>query len=415
MKVKVDSVSAVQKKLSISIPEDTFQNELNEAFLDVGKRARIPGFRPGKIPRSILEKKFGSSIEAEVYQELVRRSIAEAIDANGLEAIRVSNISEPKRKKGQGFSYVASLEVKPAFEPKDYLNIKVKTSKPQIKPEHIEEVLKRLQESHAVLKHKEDAKTPKDGDLASIVIEDVKAKEPQDQKEQICQIGNKSLEPHVEKAIKGLSIGEATTVKLKPQDQKQELEARITLKSIKEKVLPEINDEFAKSMGPFENLKALRDQVEKDVKQEAENKAKAENVQKLLQEILKKNPIDLPETMVQQEIENLLHGMKQHMAQAGVKKLPEDYSEEKLRKDLQKDAERRVHEQLVIEAIAKKEKIEVQESEINKHIQSTAKASKVPPAEVRSYYEKTGKLGAIRFQMLAQKTLDFLASKDNIK
>jgi trigger factor len=118
MKIQVDSISDVKKKISVQIPEERIQQEVNTALDDAQKKVALPGFRPGKAPRAMLEKKYGKALEAEVCQDLVRSSMNQAIQENQLDAITVSDVSEPKREIGKGFSYTASIEVRPSIEPK---------------------------------------------------------------------------------------------------------------------------------------------------------------------------------------------------------------------------------------------------------------------------------------------------------
>ncbi|MFH1262728.1 MAG: trigger factor [Pseudomonadota bacterium] len=420
MQVKVDSVSAVEKKLSVSIPEERVQTEIEEAFKQLSKKIAIPGFRAGKVPRTILEQRFGASVEADVYQDLVQKTVSEALTEHKLDAIRVYDIAEPKRKKGEGFSYVASIEVKPEIEPKDYLGIKVEASKTVVKEEQIQEVLKRLQDSQAVLKHREGVMKPTKGDFVGVTLQEcdetgtVKATK-EELREQTYEVGAELLQPEIEKGVTKITLGESTVVPVKLQNPDREIHAKLTLKTIKEKILPTLDDEFAKSVGPFADLNALREQVTKDLQTEVEQKAKSETVRKILDEIVKKNPLMLPETLVHEELHHMMEGLAHRMAQAGIQKLPDDYHPEKLEAEFRPEAAKHVHEQLLIEAVAKKEGLTIEEKEVSERIVSIAKAAKVPPGELRAHYEKSGKFESLRFQLLSQKTLDFLLSKANVK
>ncbi len=421
MKVKVDSLSNIKKKLSVTVPEGDVIEGLDEAYRKVGQQAQIPGFRPGKIPRSLLEKRFGSAVEAEVYQDLVKKTVAQALDENKLNAIHVSEITDPQRKEGEGFSYVASIEVKPEIDPQDYHGVKIKGTQTEVTEEQVEAVYKQLGDAHAVLKHREGIKKPKSGDFVSVLLEETDEegnlktnKDTPEPKEQTFELGAQVLQPELEKHILSLKLEETKPITLKSKEEK-EIHLRTTLKAIKEKILPERNDEFAKSVGPFENLAALHAKIEEDLKQEMETKSKTDNSRALLDAILKKNPVELPDSLVDSELHDLMHGVWDRLRQAGIKDVPAEYSEDKLRKEMRPDAVRRVHEQLLLEGIANKEKIEVASSQVDERIGQMAASTKVPAAELRSYYEKSGRLSLLHFQLLAQKTLDFLLAKAIIK
>ena len=430
MKIQIDSVSDVKKKISVTIPEERIQQEVSQALDKAQKSAALPGFRPGKAPRAMLEQKYGKAIEAEVCQDLVRSSMTQAIEENKLDAITISEMSEPKRIIGNGFSYTASIEVRPSIEPKKYTGLSIKSADEKVKDEDIQNVMNRLLDSNAVLKPVEDAKKAKTGDYVSMIVERLDDKgqsmEKETPQEQLHLIGHEQSIKEVDDAILKTAIGDSVEVNIPaPKHNHAEgescghdhndIKVRLTLKSVKTKVLPELNDDFAKTVGPFEKLEDLKKQVREDLEKEMGEKNKVENVKTLLAEILKNNPATLPESMIENEMMQLRQEMFQQLISSGVNQLPADFSEEKMTKELQPEAQRRVHEQLVLSAIAKKENIDVSEDEINTRIAQYAQMMRKPVGEVRAQYVKNGRISGLRFQILAQKTLDFLLSQANIK
>lgn len=429
MKIQIDSISDVKKKITVIVPEERIQQEVSDALDKAQKQAALPGFRPGKAPRSMLEKKFGKSIEAEVCQDLLRTSISQAIEENQLDAITISEMSEPKREIGKGLSFNASIEVRPSIEPKKYTGVKVKGHDEKVKDEDITKVLERLLDSNAVLKPVEDAKKAKKGDYVSMTVERLNEKgesmEKDEQQEQLHLIGHEQSIKEVDDAILKASIGDTIEVTVPaPKHNHAEGEScghdhsdmklRLGLKSLKQKVLPELNDDFAKTVGPFENLEALKKQISEDLTKELGERNKVENVKALLAQILKDNPASLPDTLIENEMVQLRQEMFQHMISSGVNQLPADFSEEKMTKELRPEAERRVHEQLVLSAIAKKENISVTSEELQNRIAQYAQVMRKPAHEVRDQYAKNGRLEGLRFQILAQKTLDFLLAQATI-
>ncbi|MCB0308101.1 MAG: trigger factor [Bdellovibrionales bacterium] len=415
IKVKIDSVSSVEKKLSISVPEDYVQAELEKAYRDANQKAKIPGFRKGKVPRSVLEKRFGPSIEAEVLQDVIRGTVTKAMEDHKLDAIYVSEIMEPKRVKGEGFSYIASIEVKPEIEPKAYTGVKIEGEKLVIDENKVNEALKHLLESQAVLKPIENATKVSKGNFVTLSVSDLTTNPPKESKDQIYEVGSENARKEIDQALASMKIGESQAVTFEDEKSKKKYDIQISLKAIKEKVLPELTDEFAKSVGPFETLKDLKDHLEKELKVEADAKMRSGNIRKILDSILEKNPVELPKTLVHHEVERLCKGVEQRMKEAGIEKLPEDYSHEKMHTQLQPDAEKNVHEQIVLEAIARKEDITVENEEIMNRLKQQAEASRIPISELKAYYDKSGGIEDLGFQLLVQKTLDFLLTKANIK
>jgi trigger factor len=430
MKIQIDSVSDVKKKISVIVPEERIQQEVSDALDKAQKQAVLPGFRPGKAPRSMLEQKFGKSIEAEVCQDLLRTSITQAIEENQLDAITISEMSEPKREIGKGLSFNASIEVRPTIQPKNYTGVKVKGAAEKVKDEDISKVLERLLDQNATLKPMEDAKKAKKNDYVSMTVERLDEKgnsmEKGDLQEQLHLIGHEQSIKEVDDAILKASIGDTIEVTVPaPKHNHAEGEScghdhsdmklRLGLKSLKAKVLPELNDDFAKTVGPFETLDALKKQISEDLEKELGDRNKVENVKALLAQILKDNPASLPDTLIENELLQLRQEMFQHMMSSGMNQLPADFSEEKMTKELRPEAERRVHEQLVLGAIAKKENIDVTSEEMQTRIAQYAQAMRKPVGEVRDQYVKNGRMEGLRFQILAQKTLDFLLSQANIQ
>ncbi len=428
MKIQVDSISDVKKKISVQIPEERIQQEVNTALDDAQKKVALPGFRPGKAPRAMLEKKYGKALEAEVCQDLVRSSMNQAIQENQLDAITVSDVSEPKREIGKGFSYTASIEVRPSIEPKKYTGISIKGADAKIKKEDIDSVMERLLDQHAVLKPNETAKTPSKGDYVSLMIERLNDKGESIEKspqEQLHLVGHAQAQKNVDDAVLKMSIGDTQEITVPQQHDHEhgencnhdhaDLKVRLTLKSIKTKVLPEVNDEFAKTVGPFETMEALKKQINEDLEKEIFERNKVENVKSLLTDLLKNNPVSLPETLVANELLQLKQEMFNHMVQSGMNSLPKDFSVEKMDTEMKPEAERRVHEQLVLNAIAKKENIDVSPKELQERLEYYAQMMHKPVAEVRSQFMENGRIDSLRFQILAQKTLDFLLSQANIK
>ncbi len=420
MKVQVDHVSDVKKKIVVTIDEDQVQSQMDEAYVDLQKNAQIPGFRKGKTPKSLLEKKYGPSVEAEVFQNLMRATMSEALEENDLDAISISDVSPPERKKGEGLTYSASLEVRPNFEPKDYKGISVKQNKEDVKDEAIQEVLDRILDNHAVMKPL-DAKSPKKGQYASILVEHLddqgNVTETPKAEEQLHMVGHESARKDVDQAIQKMSVGDTQDLTLENvpgQKDDQKTFVRLTLKSVKEKQLPELNDDFAKTVGPFENLDALKKQIKEDLSSELEDRKKVDHATQILDHLRKKNKVALPDTMLEQEMQNMRQEFFNRVVQSG-QSLPEDFSADKMNEEMKPEAERRVHEQLLLTAIAKKENIEVTPQEIHAKLHELSHMYNKPEGELRAELEKSGRMDFLHYQLLSQKTLDFLVGEANMK
>ncbi|MCB1197903.1 MAG: trigger factor [Deltaproteobacteria bacterium] len=420
MNIQVDSINEVKKKLTITVEDGHVQEHIDEAYKSLQKNANIPGFRKGKTPRSLLEKKFGPRVEADVFQDLMRESMTKALAEKNLDAIHIFDVSKPAHTKGKGLTYEASVEIRPHIELKKYKGLTVKKNAQDVKEESIQDVLTRIQDSHAVMKPVE-AKTPKKGQYASVIFEQldqdghpVEAKTPG---EQLHMLGHPSAIKEIDDAIAKLNIDASTVVQTKEttgKDKRPALHVRITLKSIKEKEVPTIDDKFAKTVGPFKSLDELKDKIKEDLAAELEEQKKVDYATQILDQLRKDHPAPYPDTLKQQEMQNLRQEFFNRVVQSG-QSLPEDFSVEKMEADMKPEAERRVHEQIILSAVAKAEDINVDAKELEHKIHELAHIYNKPVQELFAELEKNNRLDALRSQILSQKTLDFLLNEATIK
>ncbi len=415
MKVDIETISDIQKKISIQVPTQTVQTRFASAHHLTKKTAQVPGFRQGKVPDALIEKRFGPALRAQALQELVQESLEQAIKENELNAITIENISKPELKE-DGLIFDATLEVKPQLSVKNYTDVKIKDPSIKVTDKEIEATLKRLQESQSVLKPKENAIVAHQGDFVSLEIEDLIVLDPNKKTQpqlQMYEVG--SGQKNLDEALIKMNVGQSETVTLTGFKDGQDLKVRVTLKDIKEKILPKLDDEFAKSVGPFENLDALKKRILEDLNEEASAKTREDKIKAIMDIILEANPISLPNAMVNHEKNYLNEQFLQRMRWSGVNNALEQYPKDKLEQDLLIAAKRNVHEQLLIESIAKQEKIEVSENEINEEISKIAKANRSSAQELKKQYQQSGRIHDVVFHLLSQKTLDFVLSKATIQ
>lgn len=417
MQIHIDSITEVKKKLTITVDEDHLQEHIEEAYEHLRKNAQIPGFRKGKTPRSVLEKRFGASVQAEVYQEIMRETMTKALEEKELDAITIFDVSKPEHEKGKGLVYSASVEIRPNIEIKNYKSIPVKQNKDDVTDANIEDVLKRIQESQAVMKPLE-AQTPAKGQYASILIEQLdengQSIEKEAPQEQFHMVGHDSARKDVDQAIAKMKVGDTQDLTLEEEGKDAKLYVRITLTGVKEKELPTLNDDFAKTVGPFENLEALKKRIEEDLRADLEERKKTGYALEILETLRKQNPTAFPETLLEQEMLSLKQEFFNRIVQSG-QSLGDDFSVEKMQEEIKPEAERRVHDQILLGTIAKLEDIKVENKELEDKIHELAHMYKKPAQEMYRDLEKNNRLDTLRFQILSQKTLDFLIGQANIK
>lgn len=427
MNIQVDSITEVKKKLTITVEEGHVQEQMDDAYKTLQKNAAVPGFRKGKTPRNLLEKQYGDRIQAEVFQEIMRDTMTKALDEEKLDAITVFDVSQPEHEKGKGLVYSASVEIRPNIELKEYKGISVKKNNEDVKEESIQDVLTRIQDSHAVMKPLE-VETAQKGQYASVVFEHLDEQgnptNNETPQEQLHMVGHDTAQKDIDKAITKLKVGETTDVTIKAETPKnhkhdencnhKDSKVRITLKSVKEKEVPTIDDKFAKTVGPFKSLDELKTRIKEDLTVELEENKKVGYATEILEKLRKDHPAPYPETMLDQEMQNLRQDFFNRVVQSG-QSLGEDFTVEKMEAELKPEAEKRVHDQIILGAIARAEELTVDAKELEQKIHELAHMYNKPAQELFAELEKNNRLDSLRAQILSQKTLDFLLSEANIK
>ncbi len=375
MKVQVEEVSPIERKLSIEVENARVSTELDKAYASLGRQVKIPGFRPGKVPRRILEQRFKSQVEDDVVQNLVQRAYFEAIREHKVEAVSQPQITNPSGIKPQApFSFEARVEVKPKVDPKDYEGIELKRVDTAVGDDKINEQLERMRQTMGRLEPVEGRDVAQKGDWAQIDFEaSVDGKSfPGSKAENITvEITEGELIAGNVAGLEGAKVGEQKPVEYTfPQDYSVE-EVRgktatfnITLKELKRQVTPELNDEFAKEVQGGETLEELRTKVRSQLERSLKNQAAQQERDQIVQKLIEKNPFDVPRAMIDRAADAMLRGALRTMSQQGVDPRHLQLDFDKLREEMRPRAETEVRGTLLLEAIGQKQGIEVSDEDI---------------------------------------------------
>ena len=272
MKASVEEISAIKRKISVEIPEDQVVKEVDSLYKDLGQKAKIKGFRPGKVPRNILERYFKDYVKAEVIQKLIEESYPKALSETELQPVSPPAIDPGEFEGGKPFQYSAVIEIKPDFKPEGYTGLNIEGKKEEVKDEEVEQRLKALQNLHANLNTISEARPIQTGDY---VIVDYEAKvegKPLEGGKAIdftVEVGSGQFIPTFEEKLIGLRLEEEKEIEVSfPADygyQKwagKTISFHVKIKEIKAKILPPLDDEFAKDLG-YSSLEELRSQIER--------------------------------------------------------------------------------------------------------------------------------------------------------
>jgi len=421
MQVNVQRLSPVLVEFDVEIAVDRVKSEVEKAYISVAKTARVSGFRPGRAPRKVLAHLYGPRIAADVAQRLVDETYPQAISEQKLQPVTDPAIEPRRLEEGKAFGYKARVEVLPLIENVKYDGLEATRAKVEVSPEQISERLDQLRRSHSTLQPPKEARASQKGDVATIdftlsvdgaVIDDAGATDFQ------AELGGGQLIPEIEAALLGKSIGEQAEAKvdMPAQHPHPKLAGKsavfaLTLKDLKERVLPEADDEFAKDVGDFETLEALKNDIsgtlEKQSKEESDNKL----AEQLVIELVKANPVPLPPSLVERQMRVTEQEILQRARSQGQKATGVG---EELRSQIQQDSEVKVRAGLLMAEIAKAEGIQIGDAELEEGLKELAEQTGKNVAKLRVEYRDQKKREMLIGMILENKVLDIIEAKAKI-
>ena len=425
MKTSIEDLSSVKKKLLIEIESREVDNELNRAFEQLRKRAEIPGFRRGKVPRKILERHFGDQVVDDVARDLINKTLPKALEKEGTFPIGAPLLEKESLKQGQNFRYSAVMEVRPQFKLGKYLELEVEKEKCSVLEEDVQNQLEQIRKSNGVLKTIEQERPVQKGDYVVLDYEAFEGERPLDgikSSNFLLNVGSNDFHPKFEEALIGLRKDGETEFNVDFEEDYyhsklagRNVKFKVRLTGIKEMVLPELNDEFAQNIGSeFKDLEDLRNKVREAVTTQEEKRIDKELKQRLLQKISDGVDFELPQGLVESEIIYSIENVKQNMIRSGSSLEKAGLSEEKLKEDFRPVSEKRVKEMLILGEIAHENNMTVEEADLEKCFQDLAATTGQDPETLREYYKARNLLDSLREKLLEEKTLKYLVEDAKI-
>jgi trigger factor len=419
MKVDIEELGACKRRLQVEEAPEVVTKAWEQAFDRVQREARLPGFRKGKVPRSMIKLHFADDVRQEVARRLIPDVYRQALAETRIEPVEEPDLQEVTLEENAALKFAAVVEVKPAITLGAYADLTVEHTPKTFGDSEVEEALGALQEQHAEYRSVERAADP--GDLAIIDYTlTPEGMEPRSESDYGFLIGSGNVLPEMEEAVIGLSAGGSRQTRVRfADDHRNEAlrgkaaDATVTVKEVKEKVLPALDDDFAKSVGgSFETLDALKEEVRKGLqaRRDAENRRALESA--VLDAVLANHTFEVPEALVLRQVGHQIEHAREHMRRQGVDpdRVPWDYK--KLLEDLRPGAEKAVKRALLLEAIAEKEGLQATDADVEAEVERLAQASQRPAPAVRRMLEQSGDLEGIRHTLGERKTVDFLIEKN---
>ena len=422
MKVDIDELSSVQRKVRVEVPLEKVAGEFSRAYKNLGQRARIKGFRAGKVPRKVLENMYGEDVKSEVKSHLVEESLGEVIKDRGLQIVSRPEVETEEIKEDAGFAFTAVFEVKPVVEAKDYLAVEVDKVKIAITDAQVDEALGRLQEGHARLEPVESRDIVQKGDFVTIDFAGSIGGKPFSGgkgENYVLEVGSGNSLPQFEEAVTGLQVGKQNDVKVDyPENYPNKeiagkrVDFTVTVREIKEKVLPNLDDDFAKDHGECGSLEELKGKIRQRLEDELKHIQEEELKEQLVSRLIEKHSIVTPASMVERQTRYLMERYQNRpLGQASGDEPPM----EEARKTLEGRASRQVQATLLIEQIARQENITVPDKDLQERVDLLARSSGERAKSVREYYSREEAKDDLRAQMIFDRTLSYLLEKASIR
>ncbi|MGZ8385355.1 MAG: trigger factor [Nitrospira sp.] len=428
MKMEVTELGPMKRALKIEVPADEVAQQFSRAYLELNRQVQIPGFRPGKAPVAILEKRYAKTIEEDVIRKLVPDFYGRAIKQAGINPVVVDipPLDRVKIQKDAPFTFTATVEIKPTIELRDYKSpspVSLQADKRTVAEEQIDRALEVLREQQARLDEAQAGTVLSEGDYAIVDLEGFLDGAPLDgtKKEgQLHKVGSKAalLGIEIDAHLIGRQAGDMVeipqTYPVSHPDQRvagKAVSFRLVIKGVKQKKLPTLDDEFAKDCGPYASLHELRDklrgQMEKALKRDIEESYK----DTLLKRLIETHHFDLPDTLVERELSTIVQQKLQARQRGNLTdSLPAPDAEElkKIREEHREEANRRVKAGLILEAIAEKEGLSVSQDDLNNEVTRLATELRVPMADLVKMIQAGGQdsVEELRARILADKALD---------
>jgi trigger factor len=423
--IKMEELSLVKKKLSFEVPWSEVKEELDAVYRDLGKKAKIKGFRPGKIPRKVLESHFKEHAEEETITNVVNKYYWQTLEDKGIMALSRPDITQDGFKENINFTFTASFETEPDFEPKGYNGIELEKDKIQITEGDLENRLKEIRQMFATMEEVKDNRAAAVGDYVTIDFAgslDGEAHQELKADNHLLELGSKRFIPGFEEHLVGMENGETKTINIKfPEDYHEKKFAgkdvifTVTIKDIKEKKLPEIDESFIKNFDKYNSLDELKNDVRKTLEQDCQRLTETNLQNKIIEIILKENAFEVPPSLIEKQIFYMMADTQKRMTSAGMDENSAMELSFKMHDKFKEEAEKVVKSFLLLKKIAQKEAIQVEETDLDQHVRELATKHGRDYEQIRKAFEQEERKDNLKTELIQKKVFDFIEQKANIK
>ena len=410
--------SATKREIQVEIPVEDVNRQTDSLIQKYQKVARIPGFRRGHVPASIIRQRFSEAIKTDMVEALIPRFFRQEAERLSLHPVSQPRVTDLHLHDGQPLRFTAAFEVLPEIKLEGYKELRADKPEIAVSEADVEQALADLREQHASFTVVE-GRTLADGDFAQVSLDgnpQTGEGQPVHMDEVLVEIAGKSTMPEFTEHLRGTSPGDERTFDVNyPQDTEDKRLAgktfsyAVKVQSIKQKSLPELNDDFAKTLGEFQTADDVRKAIREQMESERTNQAEREAKEKLVRELIQRNDFEVPDSLIEQQIDiRLERGLRALAAQGLTAEQMKKMDLHRLRAGQREQAIHDVKAALLLERVAEEENVQVGDEELHRELESLAKQSKQTSEAVRARLTRDGGLDRIRTRIRNEKTLDFL-------
>jgi trigger factor len=425
MKAELIDVSACKKNLDIEIPQEVVDQEITQKAQEFARRARVPGFRPGKAPISVVKTRYRDEILSEVMQHLMPQYVSHAIEERKLEIVQSPRFESVDYAPGQSLRFKAVFEVYPNLNITNYEGIPAREVSAKVEDSDVEASLKKLQEDMAELVPVEEDRPIQEADFVDISFNGAiegSEEPPVTGQKAVAEIGGRNTLKEFSENLLGLKAGDEKTftVQYRPDYPEPKLAGKtvqytVSVDAIKRKEVPDLNDEFAQRLGDYQTIEDVKTNIRKNLEKHKRDNAQEQLREKLLEWLENNNDFELPESLVERQLQIRGQRLFRDLSRQGIHPERLDVDWAKIREDQHKQAVRDVKGSLILEHISDKENIIVTDDEIDAEIEKIAAETDRPKEKVREVLSRDSGLERLRGQIRNKKTLDLLQEKARIQ
>jgi trigger factor len=399
MQVTVEEQSSVKKTLHIEIPEDQITKEIDKAYAELKKRAKIKGFRPGKVPRGVLERYYGKEVNADVTSRLIQESFVEAIKEKDLKVIATPKIDPPELKAKEPYKYSAAIEIKPEIEDIDFKGLDLKKTLYSGSDKEVDTQLNMLQKNMAQNEKIEEDRPLADGDLAFIDYEGFKDGNPypdlQKTENYLITIGKGQVLKDFDDQIIGMKPGDQKDITVTfPEDYFNkdlaniEIDFTVSLNEIRKEILPDLDDELAKKMGNYETLEDLKAAIRQNLDSEYKKRAEQEINEQMFETLLEKTDFEVPESMIEFELEGIVKDAENYFSHHNVEMADAGITRDKLSEQYRDLAVKQVKRHLILDKIINQEDLTLSDEDQDAGFQEMSNSLGQPAEQIKAHYQQ---------------------------